>query len=202
MTRVEGCTIELLNTQACNSFLAWMSMGGQAPETVAGLQWLLAHCHDGVTWGRLGEDGGVWLVSSAVFQDLSPTISASNLLEMRLFGKEKEVLIWRTETGFSGRCLSDEARDPQRRGAPTRPDEEMRILLGDRLVAGPKDGFSRVGTTSGREQAVPLECTEQDFIGGRQPLRLLVRHYFEQDSQTGAVRVAASRLVDVFKEVR
>ncbi|NLI82935.1 MAG: hypothetical protein GX443_14775 [Deltaproteobacteria bacterium] len=202
MTRVDGCTIEMLDTKTCNAFLTWVSGGNKKPEGAEGLGWLLAHCHDGVTWGRLGEDGLVWLVSSAVFPDLSPAISASNLLEMRLFGKGKEVLIWRSEAEFSGRCLSDDAGDPKGGDSPTRPDDETRILLGDRLLAGPKDGFSRVGTASGREQAVPLECTEQDFTGGRQPLRVRVRHYFEQDSQTGAVRVAASRLVDIFKEVR
>lgn len=202
MRHIQGCTIETLNTEKCDAFVAWVGKGGRAPDAVEGLRWLLAHCHDGVTWGRLGDDGLLWLVSSAVFPDLCPSISASNLLEMRLFGKEKEVLIWRSEAGFSGRCLSDETGNPEGGDSPTRPDDETRILLGDRLVDGPKGSFSRTGTASGREQAVPLECTEQDFTGGRQPLRLLVRHYFEQDAETGAVRVAASRLVDVFKEVR
>lgn len=202
MTRVEGCTIEMLDTKTCNAFLTWVSGGNKKPEGAEGLGWLLAHCHDGVTWGRLGEDGLVWLVSSAVFTDLSPAVSASNLLEMRLFGKGKEVLIWRSEAGLFGRVLIDVGEGQLRKDSPLRPGDEERILLGDRLSAGPIDGFSRVGTASGREQAVPLACTEQDFNGGYQPLRLRVRHYFEQDEKTGAVRVAASRLVDVFKEVR
>jgi len=87
-------------------------------------------------------------------------------------------------------------------GSPTRPDDEPRILLGNRLLDGPREGFTLVGTAGGAQHAVPLQCTVKDFEKGTWPLRLKVRHYFQQDQNTGAVRVALSRLVDVFKEVR
>ena len=109
-------------------------------------------------------------------------------------------MIWRAGGGFAGRRLVDA---PERGNEEaTRPDDEIRILAGDRLIDGPKYGFSRLATAAGTQQAVPLECAEADFRSGRWPFRLKVRHYFEKNSTTGVVRVGASRLVDVFKEVR
>lgn len=199
MNRLEGCRIESLDNEACRAILGW-STGSDKPEPGdSTVSWLLAHCHDGVTWGWFDHGNRLWRLSSEVFPDLSPKISGSNFLDARLFGSESETLIWRTDVGLSGRCLIDEP--PAIPDSPTRTDDEIRILLGDRASGAPKDGFTRVGTAGGAEQAVPLECTDGDFKSNRWPLRLRVRHYFEQDMETGAVRVAAARLVDVFKEV-
>jgi CRISPR-associated protein (TIGR03984 family) len=196
MNRLEGCRIEPLDDKACRAVLQWAA-GGEPVEGDHDFAWLLAHCRDGVTWGRSDGAARSWLTSSSPFPDLCPAITGANLLEMRLFGPERETLIWRTDTGFSGRCLSDEP--VHGKDSPARPDDrEIRILLGDRLVDGPRDGFTRVGTASGAQQAVPLVCAASDFKDKRRPLRLKVRHYFEQDEQTGAVRVAATRLVHVY----
>ncbi len=191
----EGCKIEPLDNKACQAVLEWVA-GGAGPRQGGAFTWLLAHCHDGVTWGRLDGVNWRWHLSSTPFPDLCPCICESNLLEMRLFGSEMETLIWRIGSGFLGRCLIDEPE--QDKGSY----DETRILLGDRILEAAKDGFTCVDTAAGMKQAVPLECTDQDFTGGRWPLRLKVRHYFEEDQETGAVRVVASRLVDVFKEVR
>jgi CRISPR-associated protein (TIGR03984 family) len=78
--------------------------------------------------------------------------------------------------------------------------DESRILLGDRLLETPKGGFSRVGSPTGAEQVVPVELSEDLFHESRWPLRLHVRHYLEADDETGAVRIAATRLVEL--EVR
>lgn len=198
MRRIQGCTIEPLDRQTSLAVLDWVA-GGTAPAGCDhGFTWLLAHCRDGVTWGR--RENSRWRLSSEPFPDLCPAVSRDNLLEMRLFGEKGEIMLWRSDEEFQGRRLVDEPHQPV--DSPTRPDDETRILMGDRLVEKLKDRFSRVGTASGIQHAVPLECTEKDFTSGRWPLRLRVRHYFEQDPQTGAVRVAASRLVYVFKEVR
>lgn len=199
MSRLHGCTIEPLDIEACRVVMEWVAGGAEPAKNRRGFIWLLAHCRDGVTWGWWDKDSQAWRLSSAPFPDLCPNISKINLLEMRLFEAEGETLIWREEAGFSGRRLTDEPIQDQ--NSPTRPDDEIRILLGDRLMDGPKDGFTRVRTASGTQQAVPLSCADEDFTDGRWPLRLKLRHYFEKDQEAGAVRVAATRLMDVFKEV-
>jgi len=197
MKVLTGCTIERLNNDACQAILNWVTKEGESCQE-GDYSWLLAHCHDGVTWGRFDSVTKDWLLSSTPYAKLCPRISESNLLEIRLFGLEREILIWRTENDFSGRCLIDkEERD---NNDSCLPDNETRILLGDRVLDALKEGFTCVGTARGLRQAVPLECTDKDFAGGRWPLRVQMRHYFEQDDETGAVRVAASRLVTIFKE--
>jgi len=198
MNPLQGCNIEPLDLEACDQVLDWIVKGPKPSRGDDGLTWLLAHCRDGVTWGRY--ENSRWMLSSGPFPDLCPIPSRENLLEVRLFGERGEILIWRTDKGFQGRHLTDRLK--QNGKSPDWPDDEVRILLGDRLMGGPKDGFTRVGAASGMQQAVPLICRNEDFARGRWPLRLRVRHYFEQDPQTGAVRVAATRLVDIFKEVR
>jgi len=196
--KLEGCTIETLDNEKCRAYLNWVIDGVVLSKSLKNIPWLLAHCHDGVTWGRFDNVLKDWLLSSTPFPILCPRISESNLLEIRLFGSVHEILIWRTENGFSGRCLSD--KQELDNNDPCRPDDETRILLGDRVLEPSKNGFTRVGTARGLQQALPLECTDKDFTGGHWPLRLKMRHYFEQDDETGAVRVNASRLVNIFKE--
>ncbi|MDD3925068.1 MAG: CRISPR-associated protein Csx19 [bacterium] len=200
MNRLEGCRIEMLDNQACQAILGRVTGSEESEFGVNTFSWLLAHCHDGVTWGRYESSNRCWQLSSNTFPDLSPKISSFNLLEIRLFGPESEIMFWKTERGLSGRCIID--RPIEDDNSPVRPGAEVRILLGDRTIGTPRAGFTRVGTAGGMEQAVPLVCTEDDFKYGYWPLRLRVQHYFELDKETGAVRVAATRLVEVFKEVR
>jgi CRISPR-associated protein (TIGR03984 family) len=198
LKKIEGCTIETLDNVACQAYVKWVIERLKPDENLKDIAWLLAHCHDGVTWGLFDNIINDWLLSSTPFPKLCPRISESNLLEIRLFGLEREILIWRTKSGFSGRSMVD--KPGQKKNDPCRPDDEIRILLGDQVMATTKDGFTRVRTKSGMEQAIPLVCTDRDYAEGRMPC-LLMRHYFAQDDETGIVRVAASRLVNVFKEV-
>ena len=197
--KIYGCKLTALSEEECRNVVNWA--GGEAkPHGMAnGFVWLLAHLADGVTWGML-DGNGQWALGSTAFPDLCPTIREDNLLELRLFGQEAEILVWSHDDGFSGRLLRD---DPAGGQEPcVEPYYEALILLGDRLIEKPKDGFSRVGTGDGREQAVPLECSQEDFYNGRWPLRLRVRHYFKRDENTGTVHVAATRLVDVYNDIR
>jgi len=197
------CVLDKLSMKDCQYCLQWVTGKSGEDGCSTKVKWLLAHCHDGVTWGQLGDDHS-WLVSSAFFPQVSPAISESNLLELRLFCEKCEILIWRTDKGFSGRCLTDNG-EPDKND-PCRPDTETRILLGDRMLPdsnqkrqNPASGFTCVATARGLQQAVPVVCTKEDFSEGRWPLRLGLKNYFEQDEETGVVRVAASRLVNVKK---
>jgi CRISPR-associated protein (TIGR03984 family) len=204
MNRLEGCKIEYLDNSDCRRILGKVTDGEQFEGSLkdgirtSDYSWLLAHCYDGVVWGYFDKDLKKWRLSFAVFSDLCPPVSGDNLLEMRLFGSKDEIMIWRKGAELFGRRLIDDYDEND--DSPVRPHTENRILLGDRLIEQPRGGFSRVGTAAGAEQAVPWECEENDFRGGRWPLRLEMRHYFQQDTESGAVRVAATRLVDV-KEV-
>lgn len=199
MTGYGGCKIDPLENESCRRKLDWIAGNGEGDSDDAGFSWLLAHCHDGVVWGKKPDaDNNAWQLSSKAFPDLCPPISSDNLLEMRLFGTHSEILIWRVEDGFKGRHLKDE-NDGNIASCMT-PFDEDRILLGNHLMEA-KDGFSRVSTGDGRQQAVPLKCSPDCFknSGGDKiwPLKLTVRHYFEQETETGAVRVAVTRLVNV-----
>lgn len=160
-----------------------------------GLRWLLAHCDDGVVWGRRDQGEASWLLSSAVAPALSPRIRRESLQQLRLFGEHAEVLLWRTEGGLRGRRLSDSAHQGP---DPTQPATRQRVLVGNRRIEAFSEGFTRVRDVDGREQVVPVKCEEDDFDEGYRPLRLELRHYFESDPETGATRAAASRLVRIY----
>jgi CRISPR-associated protein (TIGR03984 family) len=173
---------------------------------------LLAQCDDGVVWGCREVAEGAWLRSGDVYPHVSPHLVADRLQELRLFGGRQEVFLW-ADGELAGRRLTDRltAEDPS-----LAPANEQRVLIGDRILEGPSQGFTLVGDGGGSRHAVPLACAASDFecarwvddgSGGRRqsvaacwPLRLNLRHFFTQDRGTGAVRVAATRLVDVALE--
>jgi len=190
MAEVAGCLIEPLDSSVCRATLAWIT-GSWGAQITNGVDLLLAHCYDGVTWGRLDHDTSEWRLACTAFAARAPMPVEQNLLELRLFGRALEILIWREEGGFRGRKLSDKGCSEEY----LRPMDESRILLGDRLLETPKDGFSRVGSLTGAEQVVPVEISDEVFRKSPWPLRIHVRHYLELDEETGAVRIAATRLV-------
>ncbi len=187
-----GAFLKKLSSDESREILIQILGRGSYDKGFSGLYWALIFCADGVVWGKLDERG--WRLSSDVFPNISPSPSMDKVLELRVFGYDREILIWRDGDDFRGRMLDD--RDAK---GIFKPLEETRVLLGNRLVEA-KDGFSWVSSPEGREQVVPVSCTPEDFKGGRWPLRLRVKHYFSQDEATGVLRVVASRLVGVFKE--
>jgi CRISPR-associated protein (TIGR03984 family) len=190
MAEPAGCMIEPIEGSTCRDLLAWITGSRGAPVT-DDIDLLLAYCYDGVTWGRLDRNTGGWQLACVPFPARAPKPNEENLLELRLFGQECEVLIWRQGRSFGGRTLRDRPCGQEY----LRPIEESRILLGDRLLEAPNVGFSRVGSATGAEQVVPVELSEGLFQESTWPLRLHVRHYLEPDEETGAVRIAATRLV-------
>lgn len=188
-----------LDETACERFLAWLLgvPGVGSPTDTPELAGALAHGDHGVTWGRYDAMAQVWRLGSQVAPQVSPAICRETLQELRLFGASGEVLIWRTETGLRGRVLrdTDPAADAGDETNPLRPSCESRLLRGDSVVAPCAHGFTHVRDRKGAEQVLPLAVTAEQLKAGQ--VRLAVRHYYEQDAKSGAVRIAATRLVKV-----
>lgn len=205
MSEPIGCSIEPLDDHACHLLIR--ELLGNAPVAVsASHSWVLAHCDDGVVWGLRSKDG--WALSSGSFKELVAAITHSNVQQLRLFGSSSEILIWRSGANgadgvYRGRILRDVAFDTERA-----PFEESVVLVGDRLLhpqtsleeRNRENPFSLVGDATGSCHAVPLSCEERHFRENRWPLRLDIKHYLEEDKDTGALRIAASRLVRLHNE--
>jgi CRISPR-associated protein (TIGR03984 family) len=176
-----------LDSSACRGYLAWLFGEKDAvePEGSSGLNWMLAHCDDGVTWGRYDAGPRVWRQSHQVAPEVSPPIRSESLHELRFFGESAEVLIWRTEAGLRGRIIRDTNASIE--------FEESRILLGTQVLEQLDHDFTRVSDGTGAEQVVPLVVSDDQLRDGR--VRLVVRHYYESDTETGVVRIVATRLV-------
>ncbi|RAL20664.1 hypothetical protein DL240_15210 [Lujinxingia litoralis] len=126
--------------------------------------------------------------------EVSPPILPGSLLELRVFGDDGELLIWRTDDGLCGRLLKDD--EPERNTSdidPLRPSEELRIVRGDRIRGGVGEGFTRVTDAAGAEQVLPIKVDSAQLREGK--IRLLVRHYWVQNADNGTVRIAVTRLV-------
>lgn len=168
---------------------------GVAPSlSAAGVRWLLAYCHDGVVWGRRNSQGS-WSLSTDAFPDISPRIAIENLVELRLFGPEAEILVWRVERGYRGRVLSD-AEGPLQGPEFARPLDREALILGDRVLKS-NGRFTLLGDASGRRHAIACEVDEEDVRARR--ISLAIRDYLSVDDTTGTVRISASRLVDLVK---
>ncbi|MCG3173132.1 MAG: hypothetical protein GMKNLPBB_01310 [Myxococcota bacterium] len=193
-----GCDLTPLDSPACERYVSWLlgEENAVAPGSATRLAWALAHSGDGVTWGRYDAQKGVWLLGNQAASDVSPPVRAETLQELRLFGDGGEVLIWRTGAGLRGRMLRD--TDPAAgcgdEANPLRPSEEWRILRGDRIIKDAGHDFTHIGDGAGAEQVLPLAVSSNEQLRARQ-VQLAVRHYYESDVHTGAVRIAATRLV-------
>lgn len=196
---VARCTIQPIEAEA---YFAWLldETGADIPEGAAGVVWALAHCDDGVTWGRRDSSGvSIWRFGNQFFRRC-PVIRRETLQELRIFGKDAEVLIWRTDSGFRGRMLHENNPPADRNNLldPLRPSDEFRMVRGSRLAGTPKSGFSHVADGTGAEQVIPIEVSNEQLE--KRSVRLCVRHYYEEDDKSGSVSIAATRLVSLTAE--
>jgi CRISPR-associated protein (TIGR03984 family) len=179
---IAGAHIIPLSADQARAWLNWLTGSGPPPAETHGVRFSLAHSDSGVTWGFLDEQGQ-WKLGAAVDPALCPVPTAESLHELRLIGETAEVLIWHGDGELQGRILADDssAFDSQN---PLRPMDEGRKLRG--TPDNPtKDGFKRYVDVGGAQHLAP-ESFPEDFS---------VRHYLKQDPDTGAVRIAATRLV-------
>lgn len=156
---------------------------------------LLAHADDGVIWGRIA--GETLVLSSSTFPHVSPPLRTLTLQQVRLFGQNAELLVWRDgDCVWQARLLDD--RDEDRQGWCF---NEEQLLWGDQ-IEDENLGFTLV--TEGQEglrHAVPLPIKDLDL---EVPLneernrwryvRLGVRQYLERDEEDGAVTIVQGRL--------
>ena len=200
MSELRGCKIEPLDSKACEHWLAWLNgESGDGPPNASGLVWAVAHSDEGVTWGRYDGDQRSWHLGNQCHPEISPPIRRTALQELRIFGTAAEVLIWKADEDLRGRLIGDTsvARASEDLD-PLRPSEESRMVRGDRVADVSGSGFSRLVDRAGAEQVIPIAVNEDQLR--ERKVRLLVKHYYEQDQETGAVRVAATRLVKLAVE--
>jgi len=159
---------------------------------------MLAHADDGVIWGRVEQ--GQLITSRDAFpdQDVSSVLRSLTLRQLRLFGPNAELLLWRADGGWRSRLIVDGV------GEMVGFFDEWQILWGTRREAV-RDGFTLVADGAlGHNHAPPVEIGEDLFASdeNRRPVRLQVRHYLETNPDSGLLRVALSRLVGVTDETQ
>lgn len=171
-----------ITTQA--DFVGWLAEHTKNPE----LMWLLAHALDGVIWGRF-EHGR--LITSHEADGTLPALDFDTLIQCRIFGATAEVMLWKNGTHvWQQTVLTDSAEFI---------DEEQ-MLWGDH---GKDIGQGFTLLSDGSQQlhhAVPIEMSQLSFnrTPVHRPVRLKVRHLLSEDTQTGAVFIRASRLVNLY----
>lgn len=153
-----------------------------------GMPWLLVHVDDGVIWGRWQADGGL-LLSSDLFADpkrhpaTGAKLQGMTVQQLRIFGPEGEILLWRDDDDFQGRRVADGSSMPEDCW------EEQHILWGTRQEE--QQGFTLLEEgDQGQIHAVPLS------VADNQRAALTVRHYLAAD-EDGQASVVMSRLTNL-----
>lgn len=180
--RFVGAELITVTNDEARQWIDWLTGKAEPPHDKRDVAFALAHCLSGVTWAYLTDDQ-TWKLSHSVAPDLCPVPTAETLLELRIFGPSSELFIWPSDDGLRGRWLigkPDEATESD----PLRPRRENRYLRGSGR-ADDKDGF-RLHIDRGGAQHWPPATFQNPFS---------VCHYVEEDPTTGAVRIAATRIV-------
>ena len=142
------------------------------------LHYLLAFALDGLFWGRF--DGEKWIKKSD-----SAEWDEQNVQEVRIFGENGEVHLWRSGEGWLGRKIIDGAGDDFKEMI-----DDQQILWGD-TVEKHENGFTLLADgQQGLRHWLPLEISESQLPH----LRLSVHHYLANED---VARIAVSRLVGI-----
>lgn len=166
------------------------------------LRYLLAHCEDGIIWGRFDEAG----LACSGGVNLNP----ARLQQARMFSGKAELLLWRVQSpagpGWNVRLV----RDPVLGGPPAELDagppadaihlafDELQILWGTGGYSV-EPGFTWLDEgRNGLRHCAPVPVASRAFghagnDRARRPVRLRVRHYLKPDAE-GMYQVTLSRL--------
>ena len=142
------------------------------------LDYGLAHADDGVIWGQFSQ--GQWSWSSSHSSAISPSLQGKTLQQLRLFGSNAEVLVWREENQWRGRVITDRVEA----GSQCCFDEAH-------LLWGKPHGVAEHGFQLMREGSQGLVHAPPVAIA--QTGKLMTRNYIEFDDD-GCAFVRASRL--------
>lgn len=177
-----------------------------APEAPADVvptdYWMLVHTTEGVIWGVV--QGGQLLLSSDVGAFPAPGLGLSweTLLQLRLFGADSELLLWR------GAALDDSGAPVGERWQWRRYTDgvasagetvafltERYLLWGNRTLAARAPFTQVVEGQQGIVHAPPIRRSPRE----RQRTSLEVRHYLERNPTSGVISVGDSRLVRILE---
>lgn len=160
-----------------------------------GRNFLLAHCYDGVIWGKRTADGLV--TSHEIAPSVSPRLRLATLQQLFVFGADidastwyGEARLWRGERGWEESLVTEKPKGEY--------IEEDQVLWGTEVRRlDNTHGFThlREKQQQGMEQVVPIRVTEEELKQRR--LKLRVWHFIERDRKTGEARIFLSRLVTV-----
>ena len=135
-----------------------------------GLRYVLVYALDGVLWGSTAQDGLQWGDTPQYSQCSS---QPQFWQEVRCFGENAELHLWRTDAGWRGRLVA--------LGAGQTAGYVQRVpylLWGGRSKnnPAPQDGFAVLAEAlKGIRQVAPT------LPSGVAPSRLLVRHFYQPD---------------------
>jgi CRISPR-associated protein (TIGR03984 family) len=161
--------------------------------TQAGFDWLLVHTEAGVFWGR--RDPQVGLVTPDL-AGLAKALALPFPAEARVFGKNKELFLWRDSDGWNSRTISDGLTGQE--GTEVDYFDEHHLLWGTYGVVDAAAATTTVVEGSqGFRHTLPFAATaepnmsEGEITANALP-RLRVRHYIADGL---VARVALTRLV-------
>jgi CRISPR-associated protein (TIGR03984 family) len=153
------------------------------------LSYLIAHAEDGVIWGRFEAQQ---LVTADHLWKCVPKLQPNTLQQVRIFGKNAEVMLWHKDAGWQARVIQDVQQQ-----ADCVHEEQM--IWGTQAEAT-EQGFTLLTDgQQGLRHAVPLSnvpCRSEDNKSLHRPVRLQVKHYIGVDN-AGVCYIYLSRLVDL-----
>jgi CRISPR-associated protein (TIGR03984 family) len=159
-------------------------------------RFLLALSRDGVTWGRVADDGT--LVTSDGACEWSPRLGPT-LERARLFSDDlgeagtapagAEIHLWRGSVSWRAAFV----RERHEKATDWSALDGAHVLLGTRVerISG---SFTLLVDGEGHRHAVPGLVPQATFAGEERPMRLLYRQYFQPDKTNGALRAQLIRL--------
>ena len=170
--------LPITDLPTANELAEWLNR----QATQYALTFALTFADDGVIWGRFD---GTWEWSGESFS-VSPPLRWETLQQIRLFGKDAEVFVWRAQDKWAGRVIADGTGE-------TREYLDEFLLLWGAKEGEEKNGFVLLcDRGQGLRHTPPLQIAHEG--------KLRIRNYLDYD-QDGCIKIMASRLVGATEEM-